>query len=73
MLVAQTILVALLAYAACGLAFAVAFVTVGAARLDPAARGTSIAFRLLLLPGAAALWPLLAVRWPRGSRPGEHS
>lgn len=61
----ELVLLAFAAYAAVGLAFAPAFVTAGAARLDPAARGASWAFRLLILPGSAALWPLLAVKWAR--------
>ena len=52
-------------YTLAGTAFALAFVTVGVTRLDPAARGTSWAFRALILPGSAALWPLLAVKWAR--------
>lgn len=52
-------------YALAGAAFALAFVTVGVTRLDPAARGTSWRFRALITPGSAALWPLLAVKWAR--------
>ena len=55
-------------YAAVGLLFAVAFVSRGAARLDPGARGAPLGFRLLILPAALALWPLLAKRWLGGER-----
>lgn len=58
-------------YLLAGLLFGLAFVTVGVSRLDPAARGTSPAFRLLILPGCVALWPVLAVRWL--ARPGGES
>lgn len=54
-----------LAYIAFGLAFAIAFLTRGVQRLDPQTRGTGIGFRLLLLPGTAALWPLLLRKWVR--------
>ena len=54
-----------LAYLALGAVFALAFVTRGAARLDPNADGATWGFRALILPGAAALWPLLLVRWVR--------
>lgn len=54
--------VALLAYLALGALFAPAFAFRFAPRLDPAARGGSLAFKLLLLPGAIALWPTLALR-----------
>ena len=67
----ELILLAAAFYAVAGGAFALAFVTVGVTKLDPAARGTSWAFRALILPGSAALWPVLAVKWGRakGERP----
>jgi hypothetical protein len=67
-IVAQLLLGTVLAYLAGGLLFAVAFVTAGVGRVDAVARGTSAGFRLLILPGAAALWPPLAVRWARAVR-----
>jgi hypothetical protein len=54
------------AYLALGALFALAFVLVLAPRLDPAARGSSVGFRLVIFPSVALLWPLLASRWLRG-------
>lgn len=45
-----------------GVAVAVLFLTVGIDRVDPAARG-AYAFRPLLLPGVALLWPYVLRRW----------
>lgn len=59
----EIVLLVLAVYALAGTAFALAFVTAGVTRLDPAARGTSWAFRALILPGSVALWPVLAVKW----------
>ena len=73
MAVAELIVRVVSAYLACGLLFGLAFVTAGVGRVDPAARGTSAGFRLLILPGTAALWPLLAARWLRSTRSGENS
>lgn len=56
-----------LAYFAVGLVFAAAFVTRGAGRLDSNAVGGTLGFRLLILPGSAALWPILLTRWVRGT------
>lgn len=53
------------AYAACGVLFAIAFVMKGVERVDSQAHGAPLGFRLLILPGAAALWPLLLRRWMR--------
>jgi len=61
------IVTALGAYAAIGVVFAVLFVTRGVGRVDPAARGSSWAFRLLVLPGVAALWPLMLLKWVRSA------
>jgi len=60
--------VALKAYAAAGLVFALAFVSFGVSRVDEQARGGPVGFRLVLLPGSIALWPLLAYRWLSGIR-----
>ena len=68
MFVAEVIVLALSAYLACGLLFGLAFVTAGVGRVDAAARGTSAGFRLLILPGTAALWPFLAARWVQAVR-----
>jgi hypothetical protein len=71
MAVAQLILVLAAIYLTLGLLFALAFAASGAARIDVAARGTSVAFRLLLVPGAAVLWPWLATKWMNASRRGR--
>ena len=54
------------AYALLGVVFAVLFVSVGVHRLDSEARASGFAFRLLIVPGVAAFWPMLLVRWIRG-------
>ena len=50
------------AYVVIGVLFAGWFAGRGALRLDPGATGGTAGFRLLLIPGAAALWPYLAFR-----------
>ena len=66
MMAAQWFVYALMLYAAAGAIFAIAFVSAGVERVDPVAKGSGIAFRLLILPGSAALWPLLLARWIGG-------
>ena len=56
---ASGLLLTLGVYLGVGALFALGFAFWGAARIDPAAIGMPIAARLLILPGAAALWPLL--------------
>lgn len=71
--VAQFIVAAVAAYAAVGLLFAAAFVSTGVGRIDPSAEHAPIGFRLLIVPGTVALWPLLAIRWIRRQQPPTES
>ncbi len=71
LLVAQFIVWSALAYAACGVAFCLAFLRFGVHRLDQNAAGAGIAPRLLWAPGVAALWPYLAWRWTQAAKAGE--
>ncbi|HZO53790.1 MAG TPA: hypothetical protein VFB63_13830 [Bryobacteraceae bacterium] len=54
-------------YAGIGLVFAIPFLAWGLPRIDAAARGSSLAFRLFILPGVATFWPLLLRRWLRSA------
>ncbi len=61
-------------YLAAGLLFAIPFVLVGAGRIDPHAAHASWGFRVLIIPGTMALWPMLARRWLKGvHEPPEES
>jgi hypothetical protein len=65
-MIAALFLLFLAAYLGCGLVFAIPFALVGAKRIDPRAEHATRGFRLLVLPGAMALWPLLLHRWISG-------
>ena len=54
-------------YTIIGLLFAFWFVSRGLGRVDAGAQTASWGLRLLLLPGAAAFWPLLAWRCAHGN------
>ena len=68
MMAAEWFVNLLTGYAALGVLFAIAFVSTGVGRVDPAAKGSGIGFRMMILPGVAALWPLLLARWIRKGR-----
>ena len=73
-MIATVFLIALGTYLACGLVFAIPFVLVGVKQIDPHALHGSWGFRLLIFPGAMALWPLLLRRWMSGvHEPPEES
>jgi hypothetical protein len=68
---AQAIVSGLAGYLVIGLAFALAFVTRGVAAIDPAARSMPRLARLLIMPGAVALWPLMLWKWLKQKAPPE--
>jgi hypothetical protein len=61
------LLYALALYAAAGIVVAAAFVLFGVTRVQP--QPVSIGARILLLPGAFALWPYVTARWLRSRGP----
>ena len=68
MLIAKLIVYSAAVYAAIGFLFSVWFVSIGVGRIDAAARGAGWGFRMLIVPGVAALWPLLFARSLRGQQ-----
>lgn len=53
-------------YLLLGFLFALALVGFGLGKLDPVAGESTLGFRILIIPGVTALWPILALRWIRG-------
>jgi hypothetical protein len=64
--VVALLLNALALYAAIGVVTALAFVAFGVTRVQPAT--LSLGARILILPGAAALWPYVLLRWFKAAR-----
>ena len=61
-------------YLGVGAIFGVGFALFGGAKaVDEAAVEGTWGFKVLIIPGAAALWPLLLGRWVKGEQPVEHS
>jgi hypothetical protein len=67
-MLAESFVFLLEAYLAIGALLALAFVTKGIGQVDPVAKGASAGARLILFPGAVALWPLVLNLWMRASR-----
>ena len=64
--VVAIVLNALALYATAGVVTALAFVSFGVTRVQPAP--VSLGARILILPGAAALWPYVLARWLKAAR-----
>ena len=67
-MIAARILIGLGIYLACGLVFAIPFALAGVKKIDPHAAHGSWGFRLLIIPGTMAFWPLLLRRWASGMK-----
>jgi hypothetical protein len=59
----SAVLYALALYAAAGVATSLAFVSVGLAQVLHPPMPATLGARILLLPGAFALWPYIVIRW----------
>jgi hypothetical protein len=66
--IAQLVVATFETYAAAGLGFTLIFLPRGLLRVDPRVAGAPATFRLVILPGIVAFWPLFAWRWIAGAR-----
>ncbi len=65
-MIAAFFLMLMAIYLLCGLIFALPFAFLGVRKIDPHAAHGTWGFRVLIIPGAILLWPLLARRWSTG-------
>jgi hypothetical protein len=71
MFVATIILWTCALYLVLGTAVGIPFVWRGVDKVDAAAAGTSWGFRLMILSGSIALWPLVVRLWLRAEKGGR--
>ena len=62
------LLMILLMYLLAGIIFWVMFIWKGMVNIDPNTSGSSLWFKLIILPATAALWPVLLVKWLKSQR-----
>ncbi|MEZ4830217.1 MAG: hypothetical protein R3C61_28620 [Bacteroidia bacterium] len=54
-------------YLLSGLVFGLLFIFRGIDRVDEGAKGAGWGFRIIVLPGVVALWPVLLAKWRKTS------
>jgi hypothetical protein len=59
----QILLIVVAIYLACGFVFMIPFIIKGVDAIDEGAHGSSIGFRIIIIPGTIVFWPLLLSRW----------
>jgi len=62
----------ILIYLLFGLAFALAFVIKGADKIDEGAKGATIGFKIIIIPGTMVFWPLLLAKWLKAKKINNH-
>lgn len=67
-MIAALALYALALYGLLGACVALLFVCIGVTRVLPQPATVSIPARVLLFPGAVALWPVVVRRWQQSAR-----
>lgn len=70
-MIADIILALAAIYLGCGLLLGLPFVLWGVGRVDASSAGARLGFRLIILPGAIALWPWILSRWLRAGAEGK--
>ena len=58
-MIIEIILIAISIYLICGFVFAIAFITKGINKVDEGAHGSTIGFKIIILPGVIVFWVLL--------------
>jgi hypothetical protein len=66
--VAAVIIAGIAVYAAAGVVTGLAFVLFGVSRVPPEPASVTVGARVLFLPGAAILWPIVLGRWLNAGR-----
>jgi hypothetical protein len=62
-MLAEILLVTIAVYLACGFLFMILFIIKGVDVIDEGAHGSSIGFRIIIIPGTIVFWPLLLRKW----------
>jgi hypothetical protein len=64
----QILLIIVAIYLACGFVFMMPFIIKGVDVIDEGAHGSSIGFRIIIIPGAIVFWVLLLRKWIKAKK-----
>jgi len=64
----QILLIIIITYIACGFVFMIPFIIKGVDVIDEGAHGSSIGFRIIIIPGTMVFWPALLRKWIRAKK-----
>ena len=64
----QVLLIIVAIYLACGFVFMIPFIIKGVDVIDEGAHGSSIGFRIIIIPGAIVFWVVLLRKWIKAKK-----
>jgi hypothetical protein len=67
-IIAAVIVLTLLLYVICGVLFTIFFQVWGLKKIDEDVPGSTWGFRVIIIPGCIALWPVLMKKWFTSSK-----
>jgi len=71
-MVIETILTLVAIYLICGCVFAIAFVIKGINKVDEGAQGSTVGFRIIIVPGVIVFWVILLKKWLSANKKNLH-
>ena len=64
----ETLLIIAAVYLAVGVLFVIPFLIKGLNKVDEGAHGSTIGFKIIIIPGVIVFWPVLLSKWMKGNR-----
>ena len=66
----EILLIIVAIYLLVGVLFVVPFLMKGLNKVDEGANGSTIGFKIIIIPGVIVFWPMLLSKWTKGN--GNH-
>ncbi len=66
--IVSVVLVVFVIYLGAGVLFTIPFQIKGLRKIDEGVHGSSVGFRIIIIPGCIIFWPILFERWMQAER-----
>ena len=67
----QIILILILFYLLLGVLFVIPFLMKGLTKIDEGTHGSTIGFKIIIIPGVIVFWPALLRKWRKNLKHGD--
>ena len=63
----EILLIIAAVYLALGVVFVISFLMKGLTKVDEGAHGSTMGFKIIIIPGVIVFWPVLLSKWMKGN------